>query len=110
MNKICNFILSFCLIYLIKCQNQNVKNEEEEEEEMKNLNISSNIIDINYIEQFEDYLSQGFNKILVIEIYKKSCGHCKEFFPKYLNLSLMFKPLDDFIFIPVRKKIPSTLA
>ena len=35
MNKICNFILSFCLIYLIKCQNQNVKNEEEKEEEGK---------------------------------------------------------------------------
>ena len=35
MNKICNFILSFCLIYLIKCKNQNVKNEEEKEEEGK---------------------------------------------------------------------------
>ena len=110
MNKICNFILSFCLIYLIKCQNQNVKNEEEEEEEMKNLNISSNIIDINYIEQFEDYLDQGFNKILVIEIYKKSCGHCKEFFPKYLNLSLMFKPLDDFIFIKIEGKVYNIIA
>lgn len=90
MNKICNFILSFSLIYLIKCQNQNIKNEDEEEEEMENLNLTSNIININYIEQFEDYLNQGFNKILVIEIYKKGYCHCIEIFPKYLNLSLMF--------------------
>ena len=105
MNKICNFILSFCLIYLIKCQNQNIKNEDEEEEEMENLNLTSNIININYIEQFEDYLNQGFNKILVIEIYNKDCIHCKEFFPKYYNLSLMFKPLEDFIFIKIEGKV-----
>ena len=110
MNKICNFILSFCLIYLIKCQNQNIKNEEEEEEEMKNFNISSNIIEINYIEQFEDYLNQGFNKIIVIEIYNKGCIHCEEFYPKYLNLSLMFKPLEDFIFLKIEGKVYKLIA
>jgi hypothetical protein len=46
---------------------------------MKNLNISSNFIDFNYIEQFEDYLNQGFNKILVIKIYKKGYCYCIEF-------------------------------
>ena len=85
MRKICEFIFSLSLIYLINAQNQN--------EEEENLNENSNIHEIINIEQFEDYLFYYSNKILVIEIYNKDCNHCKEFFPKYRNLSFMFKSL-----------------
>ena len=98
MRKICEFIFSLSMIYLINAQNQN-------EEEEENLNENSNIHEIINIEQFEDYLFYYSNKILVIEIYNKDCNHCKEFFPKYRNLSFMFKSLENFIFVKIEGEI-----